>query len=68
MKRNLGENMESRLPPGPMKDINIRDIMIGKSEEGLEIIYIPDQTQILHEGKKYRFIINSEKIKIREIK
>lgn len=50
----------------PPKNINIRDIILKPipNKDTIEILYIPDQTQILYEGKQYRFIIASGKVKI----
>ncbi len=41
-----------------VKEINIRDFKIEKgSENKIELIYIPDQDQILKSGQEYKFIL-----------
>jgi len=41
-----------------MKKVKVNFAGIEKSKDGkLSIIYIPDQTQVLHAGQKYRIVI-----------
>ena len=48
-----------------MKSIEITDVIV---EEGdyFEISYIPDQTQILHEGEEYVFVFNNGNMELKK--
>ena len=44
----------------PQKDILITDVIVEESKSrNIELIYVPDQTQTLHKGHEYRFVIAS---------
>ena len=44
-----------------MKEIMIKDITVEPTDgDKIEIVYIPEQTQILQAGKEYKFVINLE--------
>ena len=40
-----------------MRDIKVTIFEVQTKDEGnIEIIYIPDQTQVLHKGQQYRIV------------
>lgn len=46
-----------------MKEIRIREIKVEKADcKGVELIYIPDHTQVLQEGRPYRIVLAFEEL------
>ena len=46
--------------------IHITQVTIEEHDKDtIEIIYVPEQTQVLHEGRKYKFIFSTNGISLK---
>ena len=49
-------------------EVNIKEVKIELSNgNDIEIIYIPNQTQVLREGRRYKFVFNIDGVNIEEL-